>query len=291
MNAALWLLLSLATACAQRGDFHVPTTISDEAAAVLDPMKRLPPISYPGPDDLDTWKTVWDAYEALTPMAVESAMEQYRPEVESRLVGGVPVLDVKPQGWTPSDRVAVYAHGGGYVLGSAKSFLPYAASVANDTGIRVVSVDYTVAPAAKWGEVTRQMVAVIEGLVEEGHCLDRVAVYGDSAGAGLVAGSVLRMRDEGRGMPAAVVLWSPWSDVTGAGDTVVTLADHDPVLGNSSLGAAAASYADPRDHLNPYVSPVHGNYSKGFPPTLIQVTYALQKWTRLISSAYSCSLY
>lgn len=47
-------------------------------------------------------------------------------------------------------------------------------------------------------------------------------MYGDSAGGGLVAGSVLKMRDQGLGMPAALVLWSPWTDVTGVGDTYFT---------------------------------------------------------------------
>jgi acetyl esterase/lipase len=79
------------------------------------------------------------------------------------------------------------------------------------------------------------------------------------------------MRDQGLGMPAAVVLWSPWSDITDAGDTYATLQDADPLLfypGN--LQHCAAAYAEPKDQKHPYVSPVYGDYAKGFPPTLIQ---------------------
>jgi acetyl esterase/lipase len=36
------------------------------------------------------------------------------------------------------------------------------------------------------------------------------------------------------------------------------------------LGPSAAAYADPKDQKNPYVSPVYGDFSRGFPPTLIQ---------------------
>ena len=36
------------------------------------------------------------------------------------------------------------------------------------------------------------------------------------------------------------------------------------------LGPAALVYADPQDHRHPYVSPVYGDFNKGFPPTLIQ---------------------
>lgn len=53
-------------------------------------------------------------------------------------------------------------------------------------------------------------------------------MFGDSAGGGLAAGAILKMRDEGLGMPAALVLWSPWTDVTGTGDTYFTLRNYDP---------------------------------------------------------------
>jgi acetyl esterase/lipase len=98
-----------------------------------------------------------------------------------------------------------------------------------------------------------------------------MAVFGDSAGGGLAAGSVLKMRDRGLGMPAALVLWSPWADITETGDTYITLKQADPILDYPMLlKNAADAYADPRDQKNPYVSPVYGDYSKGYPPTLIQ---------------------
>jgi acetyl esterase/lipase len=79
------------------------------------------------------------------------------------------------------------------------------------------------------------------------------------------------MRDKGLGTPAAVVLWSPWADITETGDTYVTLKQADPILDYPLLlKNAADAYADPADQRNPYVSPVYGDYSKGFPPTLIQ---------------------
>ena len=115
---------------------------------------------------------------------------------------------------------------------SAGSTLAGAVPVANDTGLRVVSVDYTLAPHAKWDKITDQVISVIKALIDEGHALKDMAIYGDSAGGGLAAGTVLKMRDKGLGMPAAVVLWSPWSDITETGDTYRTLRDHDPVLVN-----------------------------------------------------------
>lgn len=79
------------------------------------------------------------------------------------------------------------------------------------------------------------------------------------------------MRDLGMDMPAAVVLWSPWADLTETGDSYVTLTAADPILNyEKGLSSPAAAYADPNDQKHPYVSPVYGDYSEGFPPTLIQ---------------------
>jgi monoterpene epsilon-lactone hydrolase len=77
-------------------------------------------------------------------------------------------------------------------------------------------------------------------------------MFGDSAGGGLIAASFLKMRDKGLGTPAAVVLWSPWLDLTGIGDTYFTLKDADPFLSyDSFLENAADAYADPADQKNP----------------------------------------
>jgi acetyl esterase/lipase len=79
------------------------------------------------------------------------------------------------------------------------------------------------------------------------------------------------MRDKGLGMPAAAILVSPWVDVTRTGDTEFTLAHAEPnYLYEKHSKNAAGAYADPKDQKHPYASPVYGDFSKGFPPTLIQ---------------------
>jgi acetyl esterase/lipase len=115
------------------------------------------------------------------------------------------------------------------------------------------------------------VLAVIDGLRKEGHALTDIALCGESAGGGLMAGSVLKMRDQKLGMPAAVVLWSPWADITDSGDSATTLKSFEPNHSYAKhLKPSADAYADPKDHKHPYVSPVYGDYTKGFPPTLIQ---------------------
>ena len=202
----------------------------------------------------------------------QSFIDIYQPNITETKLGGVNVLDIKPKNWHDNGKVLVYTHGGAYTLLSANSSLSSSILAADATSLRVISIDYTVAPFSKWNQTTDQVISVIQALKDQqGYSLDDIAIYGDSAGGGLATGSVLKMRDGGMGMPAAVVLWSPWTDVTQNGDTYFTLKDADPLLTNNQLlKNSADAYANPIDQKNPYVSPVYGNFSKGFPPTLIQ---------------------
>jgi len=154
---------------------------------------------------------------------------------------------------------------------SAASMLGRAVVAAHETGLRVISVNYTLAPQAKYNQISDEVVAAIEALLQQGQRLEDTAIYGDSSGGGLAAAVVLKMRDRGLGMPRAAVLASAWLDVTPSGDTETTLHDADPnQLYERHSKQAAAAFADLRNQKDPYASPVYGDFSKGFPPTLIQ---------------------
>jgi epsilon-lactone hydrolase len=57
--------------------------------------------------------------------------------------------------------------------------------MANATGFRVVSIDYSLAQSSKWNRITSQVVSVIQALKDQGYSLDNIAMYGDSAGGGV----------------------------------------------------------------------------------------------------------
>jgi len=251
---------------------YVPSTVSEGWRKVYelfpDPTK-VPPM--PGPNDLEGWKKVFDANEKRVMPQSEAVVKQLDVKVISKELGGVPVLEITPKGWVNNGKVLIYTHGGAYTLFSAHSTMGSAALTADVTGLRVISVDFTNPPRARWQEVTDQVVRVFKALNKQGLAMKDLAIYGDSAGGGLAAAAVLKLRDAGLGMPAAVVLWSPWTDITETGDTYVTLKAAEPTyLYDIVLGPSADAYADPKDQKNPYVSPVYGDFAKGFPPTLIQ---------------------
>lgn len=225
----------------------------------------------PGPNDIEGWRRIHAEYEAQRLETSARLAEQLGVKIVERTLGGVRVLDITPKGWKDDGRVLVYAHGGAYTLFTARSTLTSSATGAAYTRLRVISIDYTNPPKARWQAVTDEVVSVFKALTEQGVPMKKVAFYGDSAGGSLATGSVLKMRDQGLALPAAVVLWSPWSDITETGDSYVTLRDAEPsYLYDTTLGPAAAAYADLKEQKHPYVSPVYGDFSKGFPPTLIQ---------------------
>jgi epsilon-lactone hydrolase len=251
---------------------HIPNTVSREAQEFLRTLKdpHLNP-AFPDPADIAAWNKLQAWAEADGKARSEPLLKRYEPTVEKGELGGVPVLEIRPKEWKDNGKAIVYTHGGAYVMYSAASMLGRAAVAAHETGLRVVSVDYTLAPHARYNQISDQVVAAIQALLKRGQRLEDTAIYGDSAGGGLAAATVLKMRDRGFGMPAAAVLVSPWLDVTPSGDTETTLHDADPNQLYEKHGKyAAAAFADPKDQKDPYASPVYGDFSKGFPPTLIQ---------------------
>ena len=251
---------------------YVPSTVSKQAQnALINITTEMPEFVPPKPDDLEGWGELNKQISAMSISQSQPLVDSFEANITSTKLGNVSVVDIKPKGWIDQNKVLIYVHGGGYTILGANSTLNNSVPMANATGLRVISIDYSLAPSSKWNETTSQVVSVIKALKDQGYLLENIAMYGDSAGGGLVASSVLKMRDEGIGIPAALVLWSPWTDVSGAGDTRSTLMSADPFIPKSMLKNMADAYANVTDQNNPYVSPVYGDFSKGYPPTLIQV--------------------
>ena len=251
----------------------LPGTISPEAKAVIEFLQSagLKHLKGPAPDDLAGWTALHAAQEKGLEAPNKAVLDQLGATVTDAVIGGVPVLDIRPKGWADDGRVIVYIHGGAFTLFSARSMAGLGALVADAAGMRMISIDYTNPPAAQWDTVQAQVDAVLKGIVAQGTPINRVALFGDSAGGNLVMRAVLKQRDEGAALPAAVLLFSPWADLSNSGDTALTLPEADPTLSYAGLMAnSARAYAGSLNLKDPRVSPLYGDFSKGFPPTLIQ---------------------
>ncbi len=253
-------------------DNYIPTTISTEAQQRLASLYERKSYDWHAPSATDkaAWRIVRESAEALKKSSNEKAVRDNQVEVTSSLLGDVPVLDIRPQYWNRRHKVIVYLHGGGYVVYSPRSTLVLSAPICHATGLRVISVDYTLAPDADWRQIQAQALSVIKALLAEGYRMKDIALYGDSAGGGLVVATTLNLRDSGLGMPAAVVVLSPWVDLTDSGDTVHTLEASDPTLNyDNTMKSSALAYANNTPLTDPHVSPLYADFSKGFAPTMI----------------------
>jgi len=250
---------------------NAPETISPEWGAFFAKKGQGRERPVPAPDDIEGWRALQAANNKMKEAEADKKAAAYGVTYREIEIAGIPVVEVTPAKLASTDKIAVYLHGGGYVLNSAKAKIESAMFFAAETGLRVMAVDYTLAPHSRWQATTDEIVEVFKALAEQGFPADDIVLYGDSAGGGLSAGATLKMRDLGMEMPAALVLWSPWADVSETGDTFITLRDAEVFYTYEHfLGPSALAYAEARDHKNPYVSPAYGNFEQGFPPTLIQ---------------------
>jgi acetyl esterase/lipase len=167
------------------------------------------------------------------------------------------------------DRVVLYLHGGGYVIGSIRTHRELASRIARETQARALVIDYRLAPENPFPAAVEDATAAYRWLLSTGVASSSVVVAGDSAGGGLTLATLLALRDQSERLPAAGVCMSPWTDLEGTGASAQPGGADDPLLQLAGLREMGAHYAahDPR---NPLAAPLYGDY-RGIPPLLIQV--------------------
>jgi len=247
----------------------VPTTISPEAQAVL-AAGPMPAPTYPELDDLEGWRNYVAATDEMV-LGFFSASGLMAPEgfdVEERSFDGVTVYAITPPDLAASDaRVYLDLHGGAFIVGGGELCRGTGIMTARRIGMRVWSVDYRMPPDHPYPAAVDDCLTAYRALLAE-HRPEEIVVGGGSAGGNLAAALVLRARDEGLPMPAVAILLTPAMDLTHSGDTWKTNLGVDTVLTGGDPRAIEL-YVGGHDARDPYVSPVYGDYSAGFPPTLL----------------------
>ncbi len=166
-------------------------------------------------------------------------------------------------------RALLYLHGGGYTLGSPNTHKVLTTHFAAVADCEVLAPDYRLAPEHPYPAAMEDAISAYRALLDR-FPARRIGIGGDSAGGGLALSTVLALRDAGLPAPAALLLISPWVDLTLSGASVETQAQHDPLLSRDWLTRAAEAYRGTVAPNDTQVSPLFADL-RGLPPTLIQV--------------------
>ena len=164
--------------------------------------------------------------------------------------------------------VILYLHGGGYTCGNLDYAKGFAATLSDECGVRVFCAAYRLAPEERFPAALDDAVVAYQYLLSKGYPARQILLCGESAGGGLIYALCLKLKQLRLPLPCGLIGISPWTDLTGSGESYITNRDIDPSMTPELLQFYAGCYTDdPRD---PLCSPLFGDLT-GLPPSLLFV--------------------
>lgn len=201
-------------------------------------------------------------------------LERVKPGVPPGLsvtndtIGGVPGEWLKPSA-DPASTTLLYLHGGGYFACSPQTHRRITGRFAR-SGLDVFAPEYRLAPEHPFPAAIDDAVAAYRGLLARGVSPGTIVIAGDSAGGGLALALLLSLRDSGDALPSGAVLFSPWTDLAGTGDSLRTNHTRDAMFPGEGMERAAAPYLNGTDPRHPLASPLYADLG-GLPPLMVHV--------------------
>ena len=174
-------------------------------------------------------------------------------------------------------KVLLYFHGGGWIMGSPNTCRLLTIELAKATKMRVLSVDYRLAPEHPYPAAVEDCVAVYKWLLSEDIKPENIIISGDSAGGNLTLTTLLKLRDDGIALPAGAIPISPATDlsytedISRLDDLYIKNGETDPILADLGIYWWSYIYIAGANSRDPLISPVFGDL-KGLPPILIQAS-------------------
>src|SRR5262245_19266398 len=248
----------------------VPATASEQLQASIALPYRVGTWNA-NPKTAAEWKELIAKQAAAGAALRQQAREKLGVAIEPTEIGGVKAFILTPKEVTPGNRnrLLLHVHGGGYVFGPGESGTMEAVLMAGYGGFKVISIDYRMPPDDPYPAAMDDAMAAWKALVKS-QDPRTMAIFGTSTGGGMTLAMILRAKQEGLPLPAAIAPGTPWSDLTETGDSYKTNEWIDNVLVSYSgyLSHAAVLYANGRDLKDPQLSPIYGDFT-GFPPAIL----------------------
>jgi len=165
-------------------------------------------MDYQAKIDSETWKFIEETATYYPPDTIEMSLSEQReiydqmcraffqgyPEAVAAQTSKIGHIPIRIYEKAASEVTVVYFHGGGFVVGGLQSHDDVCAEICDQTGFRVVAVDYRMAPEHKHPAMFDDSFAATKHVLA--HYPDRVLLCGDSAGGNLAAAVSHAMRTE-----------------------------------------------------------------------------------------------
>ena len=241
----------------------MPSTVSPEAQQWLKEIEQESPQSKDLADiraGTDAWRKK-DSAEAL---------RLYPVKVEEKNIAGVRTDIITPLDMpaTNKNRVLINLHGGGFISDSGS--LIEGIPIASLAKIKVVSVYYRLAPENPFPAAVDDVVAVYKELLKS-YQPRSIGIFGTSAGAILTGEVVVKFKQLGLPLPAALGMFSTLADFSRPSDSQ-QLFSLNGFSGNlapqTSDRPHDENYVGKTDPKDPVLSPLFADLH-GFPPSLL----------------------
>lgn len=244
------------------GDHDARSPYHPDVAALLADYSRLmiPPVRSGTP------KEARELLASLRPLKRRAGV---REPVDVDREGGRPGLRIY-EGDAECRGTILFFHGGGWVLGSLDSCDLAVRTLAADTGCRIVSVDYRLAPEFPFPAAHDDADAAYEWLVgqaERHGDWNPIIVAGDSAGGNLATALALRQAEANPGRIAAQLLVYPVVDCKFDRASYREFAEAVPLGGKDMIWFW--DHYCPNASKRAEASPLRAETLSGLPPTFV----------------------
>ena len=167
----------------------------------------------------------------------------------------------------------VWFHGGGWVVGTLDMADGTSRHLCVGADCVVISVDYRLAPEAKFPAAAEDCYAATKWVAENASSINvdpyRIAVGGDSAGGNLAAVVSLMVRDRGGPTLAFQLMVYPVTDRNFRTDSYRQNAEGYLLTREGMVWYWEHYLREPSDAVNPYAAPMQAKDLKGLPPALV----------------------
>jgi acetyl esterase len=220
--------------------------------------------------------------EARAERLREARIVAHRPSIAMARVEAVAIpgpaeaIDARlyvPPGASEPSPLLVYFHGGGWVIGDLDTHDDPCRFLAAHSGVRVLAVDYRLAPEHPFPAAAEDALAAYEWAAANAERLGadsgRIGVGGDSAGANLAVATCLVARDADLPLPAVQLLIYPVAETAGIAPSRQTFGDGF-LLTRNDMNWFEDHYLPPGvDRADPRVALLNASDLSGLPPAYV----------------------